>query len=110
MLKDRLYQLAMILVIVFGIAGVPLLTQTGCETLFVKDAETGQVREATPEEELAIRGKVIQETAATVSYVLAATGHPEYAIFVQLAGQLALALTALWINNKRNGLPPPESP
>lgn len=105
MTKDRVYQGLMVLAIVAGFMVVPLTTGPGCQDLYVRDEVTGEVRVATPEEDLAIRGKVITEVADQVSYVMAASGHPEYIPFAQLGGQLALALTALFINKKRNGLP-----
>ncbi len=108
MTKDRVYQALMALAIVAGIAGVPLVTQTGCETLYVRDAETGEIREATLEEDLELRTKMIGDVVDQTSVVLAATGHPEYIPFVRLGGQLACALTALFINKKRNGLPAPK--
>lgn len=106
MLKSRLYLVAMIGCLLVGVIGVPLLTQVGCEQMYVQDPVTGEVRIATPEEEIELRAVITAQGVATAETLAISTGHPEYVPLIGLAGQLVLALTALFINRKRNGLPP----
>lgn len=106
MLKSRLYLAAMAACILIGVIGVPLLTQVGCDQMYVKDPVTGEIRIATSEEEIELRAKIVAQGVATAETLAITTGHPEYVPLIGLAGQVVLALTALFINRKRDGLPP----
>jgi len=105
MLKSRLYVVLMLACILAGVVGVPLLTQVGCEEMFVLDSETGEIRPATPDEEIELRADLTNQGVQTAATLAIATGHPEYVPLIGLAGQVVLALTALFINRKRNVLP-----
>jgi len=105
MLKSRLYVGAMIACLLAGVVGVPIATQIGCDPVFVMDTETGLIREATPEEADGFRVAVTEQAVQTGQAISVATGHPELVPLIGLAGQLALALTALFINRKRDALP-----
>ena len=114
---------AMLAALVLAVFGFMPLLNPGCGPPQVIDADTGALRDATPAEQAAIAGEVIDAadaarkvtpatattTAAKVrtagKAVVIATGHPEWVPLVDLAVRLA-ALVFAWIVRPRDAVKP----
>lgn len=96
-----------LLALVIALVSFGTLVNPGCQEIYVRDAATGELRAATPEEQEAIIRASIEEVADVAQIVVVSGGHPELLPFIEVGKTLAGVLVAFWLGKKKGNPPIP---